>query len=507
MVSQKRGRAASPRRGGSEGGADAAPDKSAPATRAPGAGGESEPSASEGSVQASTGAAAAAREPLGPPATAALPPLPDALALLIFALLPVRKRLYCRRVSRAWRRALELPALWRSVDLRNTQGWPDARRARVLGLASRLAAGQMQTLCVEFHHNTLRRLQDHAGLVAALVEIAAASAATLLTLDVSYGQLDIDVLTQLAERCRALRTFRVRKLKCSLQNDAEAQRLLAVLSGDGCYKAVAVEALTIEHVEQLPNAAALSASMERHRSLRCLHVCNFRSSAAAMAYGLAAARAGAVEFLFGDMEDEEELARQAALLLNGFPVQRLVLRYNSGFRDRMCAPFTTAVRSHRSLSYLGLEYMAIGEESVEVLRALVGHPTLQSVSLYGSATNWRGTGIRLHEALAELMAAPSALTYLCLGCMYLDDSNGLAVSLAGLASPHARLEYLDLTMNQEITPRFAARVIGPAVLRCATLKELELDESEHGVLHAAHLHINKLLQIKNEEEEDAASSG
>jgi hypothetical protein len=505
MDSQKRGRAASPRRGGSEGSADAAPDNSAPATRAPGAGGESEPSASEGSVQASTGAAAAAREPLGPPATAALPPLPDTLALLIFALLPVRKRLYCRRVSRAWRRALELPALWRSVDLRNTQGWPDATRARVLGLASRMAAGQVQTLRVEFHRNSYP-LQDHACLDTALVEAASENAATLVTLEVSYERLDIDLLTQLAERCGALDTFRVDELKCSLQNDADAQRLLAVLSGDGCYKAVAVESLVVEHLEQLTYAAALIASVERHRSLRGLHIFNFDSSAAAMALGLAAARAGAVDFTFAEVGDEEELAQQAALLLNGFPVERLVLRYSSdNIHDRMCAPFATAVRNHRSLSYLGLEYMAIGEETVEVLHALVGHPTLQSLSLYGSATDWRDPGIRLHEALAELLAAPSKLTYLSMSCMHFDDDCGLAVSLAGLASPHARLEYLDLTMNQEITPRFAARVIGPAVLRCATLKELELEDCERDVLHAAHLHINKLLQIKNEkEEEDAA---
>lgn len=502
MDSEKRARAASPRRGGNSGGAGAAPDEGAPAPRAlaaPAAGGESEPSASESSVQASTGAAAA-REPLGPPASAALPPLPDVLALLIFALLPVRKRLYCRRVSRAWRRALELPALWRSVDLR-TSSWTDERFARVLDLASRLAAGQMQCLRVEVSCDTYLH-KDQARVVSALVETATENAATLLTLDVSYERLDIDLLSQLAERCCALDTFRVDELKCGLGNDADAQRLLAVLSGDGCYKAVAVESLVIEILEELTDAAALIASVERHRSLRGLHIFNFYSSAAAMALGLAAARAGAVDFTFAEIEDEEELAPQAALLLEGFPVQHLTLRYSSGIRDHMCAPFATAVRNHRSLVTLRLEYMAIGDESLAVLRALVGHPTLRSLSLYGSATDSRDPDNHLHEALAELMATRSALTYLNLGCMYFDD-DGLAASLAGLASPHARLEHLDLTMNQEITPRFAARVIGPAVLSCATMKELELEDCEREVLHAAHLHINKLLQIKNKEQENA----
>jgi hypothetical protein len=81
--------------------------------------------------------------------SSALPPLPHAVVLAIFALLPVDQRLLCREVCRGWRAVLGDVSLWLRLDLTHKSGGmmfevTDA----LLRAATALAGGQMQALDV-----------------------------------------------------------------------------------------------------------------------------------------------------------------------------------------------------------------------------------------------------------------------------------------------------------------------------------------------------------------------
>jgi hypothetical protein len=55
-------------------------------------------------------------------ATSALSPLPLAIILYIFSLLPVDCRLRCMEVCRGWRSVLRERSLWTRLDLSHTSG-------------------------------------------------------------------------------------------------------------------------------------------------------------------------------------------------------------------------------------------------------------------------------------------------------------------------------------------------------------------------------------------------
>jgi hypothetical protein len=101
--------------------------------------------------------------------SSALPPLPLALALAVFALLPVDARLRCREVCRGWRAVLLERSLWTRLDLSEASGGL-ARPATegLLRAAASPAGGQLHFLDVSAcggitHASLLAVLTANAG--------------------------------------------------------------------------------------------------------------------------------------------------------------------------------------------------------------------------------------------------------------------------------------------------------------------------------------------------------
>jgi hypothetical protein len=130
-------------------------------------------------------------------ATTALSPLPLAVVLHIFSLLPVDCRLRCAEVCRGWRSVLLERSLWTRLDLSVASGVRAPERVghtlnALLRCASARARGHLQSL----HVNT--NVVTHA----ALVEVAVDNMGALRELH-AYGE-SIDDLGFILAQVRSL---------------------------------------------------------------------------------------------------------------------------------------------------------------------------------------------------------------------------------------------------------------------------------------------------------------
>ena len=441
-------------------------------------------------------AAAFAPDPAG--YWALLPPLPASVALQIYNLLTVEERLRAREVSRAWR---HVPGGWRCVDLCMT-GWRPQHCQRVLGLVTKhVAASSVQSLRVEFPDTLLPT--DISEFRDALTGSVNAHSATLRTLDVTFPSMGLSLLDTILGRCPALESCRVGELQFELGALADVLQLAAVLKGDGRYSRVVVCALEIEpcgYDDEFHADLQLCEAVQGHRSLRKLTLHAFISSGATGVLARAAARAGVVDFKFAcdNVDDEETFTREVAQLLDGFPVQCLCLEFRLAAQFAYDRLFVMALRNHRTLQTLAFEYADFEGANTDIFRALVGHPTLNHLRL--ASPRWQGQ--HLFESLADILAASSALTQLSLENAHWLDEDDIRITIAGLDSPDARLQKLMLftDMAEPFSASFAARVIGPAVLNCASMRELRISGKGDGDLYDVQCRINDLLRFNDEDD-------
>jgi hypothetical protein len=102
-----------------------------------------------------------------------LAPLPHALVLFIFSLLPVDQRLRCLEVCKGWYAALHERSLWTRLDMSTTAGLARPATDALLRAAAVRAGGQLQAL-----HLTDCEATDYDALLA----VARANADTLTEL-------------------------------------------------------------------------------------------------------------------------------------------------------------------------------------------------------------------------------------------------------------------------------------------------------------------------------------
>jgi hypothetical protein len=95
-----------------------------------------------------TQGADAALLPRSAAALSALAPLPHAVTVHIFSLVPADTRLRCREVCRGWRATLDDCGAWLQLDLRPTAGLARPATDALLHAAAARAAGQLRTLDV-----------------------------------------------------------------------------------------------------------------------------------------------------------------------------------------------------------------------------------------------------------------------------------------------------------------------------------------------------------------------
>jgi hypothetical protein len=473
---------------------------------------------------------AAAGAPAPPAATGAqmragmmsvLLPLSEDVISPIFALLSVEERLRYREVSPAWRDALQLPIVWRDVDLLCATDWSVRRGVRVLGLASRFAATGMTSLrlALAFTQRMAFGPRAHAEYDA-LTGAVRANGAALRALDLRSNELTTDRLSHLLELCPALESFHVSHYTHVLSTAADAQQLVALLSRAG----LAVRSLTLNNALNVRQerlavypVEGLEAALERHVSLRKLCVecppMDDDYNAAMMGLVRAAARAGAVDFKLSQLDQRlaHVFTLDAAALLREFPVQHLQMNFDGGRHpfagNLFAAQFADALRSSATLQTLKLDSVSFDRHETELLVALQGHPTLHTLSLSCCSVVEQAN---VHVALAGLLAAQSALRHLSLFWLDMAQEH-LCAALKGLTSADARLESLDLTEMDAITPTFAARVVGSTVVRCASMRHVELcaQEPENGEharfankLRRLETAINLLLQANDDDDDD-----
>jgi hypothetical protein len=153
-------------------------------------------------------------------AAPALAPLPLALVLVIFSLLPMDTRLRCAEVCRSWRAALEERSLWIRLDL-STSGVSPKRSVTdaLLRAATARARGQLVTLDI----SSCARVTVHALLAVVTANGALRELRKCSAVGLRHSALHTDALEALL---RAAPRLAVCEVDVACHKLALARRLL-----------------------------------------------------------------------------------------------------------------------------------------------------------------------------------------------------------------------------------------------------------------------------------------
>jgi hypothetical protein len=378
--------------------------------------------------------------------SSALAPLPYALVLYIFSLLPVDQRLRCAEVSRGWRAVLSDASLWLRLDLSAASGVARATEA-LLCAATKRAAGGLQALDL----TDCRSISLDALLAVAVENTAALVELRIAALDDTthwwaLESAEIEQLLQAAPQLRVLEAdvrceavgqarrllrneapfgpLRVRNLRVYRLRDADAVRSFtedaaahAWLTGVQLFRA------------RLNLPAALDAVVDVALQLQLTYLDFFEC-------GLTPASVPAlVRLLDGSTLRTLAVEGEPAPLLDG-PAALLL-------GNALCANTTL---TSATFKFIGLFY-DVGTAAA-LLGALTGHPRLRTLNVsynaYGLAAPVVATA---GAALAALVAANApALQELHMRSSRLGDA-GLA-SLVDALPHNTHLRRLDCRLNQ-----------------------------------------------------------
>jgi hypothetical protein len=202
-----------------------------------------------------------------------VPPLPHALVLFIFSLVPADQRLRCLEVCKGWHATLNERSLWTRLDLRVTAGLARPATEALLGAAAARAGGQLQALhltaCVANTHD-------------ALVPVARANADTLTELrmeGISIGHRAIFAgVGKLEEVLGAAPRLRLLAADVHCISVKEAHRLLL---NEGAFVAMRVRKLSVSAFRET-GLLALASDLPAHTCLIEVHVHGARLGTLAM---------------------------------------------------------------------------------------------------------------------------------------------------------------------------------------------------------------------------------
>jgi hypothetical protein len=160
----------------------------------------------------------------------ALAPLPHALVLFIFSLVPVDQRLRCLEVCMGWYATLNERNLWTRLDMSATAGLARPATDALLRAAAARAGGQLQTLhltdCVTITHD-------------ALLEVLRVNADALTELRVEgswrerYSSPPFPLVSQVEAVLGAAPRLRLLAADVHCDGVAEAHRLRNLLRNEG----------------------------------------------------------------------------------------------------------------------------------------------------------------------------------------------------------------------------------------------------------------------------------
>jgi hypothetical protein len=399
--------------------------------------------------------------------TSALAPLPHAIVLAIFALLPVDQRLRCLEVCRGWRAALSDASLWLRLDLRRASGLACVATDGLLRAAAARAGGLHALDVSGMEHITLEALlavvRANAGTLQELSSVCQepdarffplATAEDLLraapllrafTADVTCGS--VEAARRLLQNEGLLRPMRVHHLEVSAINADEAEVLALAAYVAAC------ETLTRLVLDSVPlrTAAALDAVV-----------------AAALARRLSSVH---LWFCHLTVAAVPALAR----LLGGGALRTLSLCCgdDDALLDAPTAPLlSAALRASATLESLTLTEVRLwhdGAAATAVLAALTAHPSLRTLDVSRNGP----VGAAVAAALGALVAANApALAEL--------DVSGDDVAQEGLAPlldallRNTHLRVLACEYNRAgATAAFVRQRLLPAVRANSSLRTLK----------------------------------
>ena len=312
--------------------------------------------------------------------------LPLSVAQHIFALLPVDTRAPAALVCRAWRGAIDDPRVWNRLELSFANGVTCALKDDKLRATAARARGQLDTVVLS---KRAENVSDHV-----LLEVVTANAATLHELHCVFGSempsrlYSVDFVEQLARAAPQLRVLRA-DVSASLVD------ALRMLRNEAPFGALRLRDLEVTHVGQGVLVAdadvlALAAAVPLHASLHQLglHSVLLRTPAVLDAIVACALSCGlqSVEFYRCGLSPASVPAI-ARLVRGGALASLQIKNCDEPLLDAAAAmQFADAIASSRTLQQLVLwDYLHLFHDvavDAPVLRALAGHPSLQTLHFY-----------------------------------------------------------------------------------------------------------------------------
>jgi hypothetical protein len=306
-----------------------------------------------------------------------LAPLPHALALRVFSLLPVDARMRAREVSPGWRTTLNEVSLWMSLDVSATAGLARPATNILLRAAAARAGGHLDTLDVS----------DCCCLTnETVLAVVGANSGTLRQLRMCgpvYDTLTVSHLESAAALLRAAPQLRIFDADMHCTTFAEAHQML---SNEGLFVPMRVRKLSLlmTHDETLDAVLALVARLTGHTSLTGLSLSNHElhiSNAALDAVLDAALVMRITQLSYCRCSSSSASALALARLLGGGTLTELWLYDSDGvFLDApTAAVLGDALRANSSLTLLSLRCGLLRDPAVlpTLLGALTGHRSLR----------------------------------------------------------------------------------------------------------------------------------
>jgi hypothetical protein len=397
-----------------------------------------------------------------------LPPLPPALVLRVFALLPVDACARAACVSRTWRRAVLAAARVRTrLDLSRSSGVSVRVTDAVLRAASGLAHGGLTALDVSGRAEV--RPDELLAVVTAnafaLTELRACKGAYL---ELSYAE--VEALLRAAPLLRVLHA--------DVQCEAGEQLLLSMLRYEAPFGPLRMHRLHVrflrltpaEHAAAVTALAAATAAHDSLSSLKLEHAA-LRTPAVLDAV-VDAALLRRIRSLELDACDLTPASAPALARLLGGGVLTELRIWNDRQRHLLDAPaaalLADALRANSTLTTLhlaGFRLWRDKEAMTALLGALVGHPSLRKLCIHDG-------DMAVHAAVAGAalgaLVAANAPALRELNCQLGDDGLGPLVD-ALPANTHLRT--LSASLNG-ISEGFARERLLPAVRANSGLREL-----------------------------------
>jgi hypothetical protein len=412
----------------------------------------------------------------------ALAPLPLALVLFIFSLVPVDQRLRCLEVCKGWRAVLLERSLWTRLELSATAGLARRATEALLRAAEARAGGQLQTL-----HLTDSEFITHDALLA----VARANADTLTELRMEssgfnrYGDTfalfdEVEAVLGAAPRLRILAA------DVCCEEVAEAHRLLR---NEDLFAAVRVRKVLVLTNDEA-GVLALAADLPAHTSLTNVHLVDapLRTLAALDTVVDAAVALRLPSLTLYNCNVTPASAPALARLISGGWLTELYV-WNGGQEQLLDQPaaalIAAALRANSTLTSLTLRSCELWHDAAVatlVLDAVTAHRSLRTLDLnYNRIQAGEQHAPALGEALGALVAANApALHELNVSQCGLGDAElGPLVD----ALPHnMHLRSLNLDHNS-FTNDFARDRLLPAVRANTSLRRLSVQGNEF--LHEA----------------------